>query len=617
MSNSLEDVKNRIKTRVPLDQLIGESVKLVRRGSSISACCPFHAEKSPSFHVYADNHYYCFGCKESGDAITFVRKTREMSFIEALKFLAAKYGIEAPELEEPESVKRRRGEQAVLSQIMAATQDFFVSELKSDRGAEARQYLRERGFSDENISKFGFGLTPAEGFGLVKHLRSLGFRQDDMIKASLAAISAKTGRPYDFFRERIMIPIRDVQGRVIAFGGRTTVGDPAKYKNSGATPLFDKSSVLFGLDYAKDSIKDRRSAVIVEGYMDALCLWQEGVTEVVASMGTALTVRQLRLLCQHTKSPEAIVLFDGDQAGHRATLAAIEVVLEVPELRVKAAKLSGNEDPDTFVRKQGVAALRDLLSKSVDLIEMAIASKLAGANTAAIPSIVTNEFVPWLARVQDPVKRGFLASRISGLTGVAVEIIARQLNSFSFGGVKPGWIAKRPEQTPVVEAEERSASVLPTRSLTPVEKGLLGHLYFAADGEVDCGKITDFMRNELSFEPLWNHFAKMLVHSHGRGLSPSSDPELKLGFSPEEASALEAITSLSPDSFLTRDRNKSLERLVIEQKRQNIQQSIALLKRRVQVAATQAPDEVPGFLNEVIALTQQLTGLERQLSGDQ
>ncbi|MEI6398096.1 MAG: CHC2 zinc finger domain-containing protein, partial [Pseudomonadota bacterium] len=263
MAASLDEVKERIKARVPLDQLIGETVTLVRKGPSVTACCPFHAEKSPSFHVYLDNHYYCFGCKEHGDAITFVRKTREMSFVESLKFLASKYGIEAPELEESDTLKRRRGELATLNQMMAVAQDLYTSELKAPRGAEAREYLRERGFTDENILKFGFGLTPAEGYGLVKHLRSMGFREDDMTRASLAGISAASGRPYDFFRERIMIPIRDVQGRVIAFGGRTITNDPAKYKNSGATALFDKSGVLFGLDHARDAIKDKRSAVIV------------------------------------------------------------------------------------------------------------------------------------------------------------------------------------------------------------------------------------------------------------------------------------------------------------------------------------------------------------------
>ena len=621
--NSLDDVKNRIKTRVPLDQLIGETVTLVRRGPSITACCPFHAEKSPSFHIYPDQHYYCFGCKESGDAITFVRKTRELSFIEALRFLSAKYGIEAPELEESEGVKRRRGEQVTLSQIMVAAQDFFASEMKTERGVEARKYLIDRGFSEDNILKFGFGLTPMEGYGLVKHLRSMGFREDDMIRASLAVVSAKSGRPYDFFRDRITIPIRDAQGRVIAFGGRTTVQDPAKYKNSGATSLFDKSAVLFGLDHAREAVKDKRSAVIVEGYMDALCLWQGGLHEVVASMGTALTVRQLKLLWQQTKTPEVILLFDGDSAGQRATLAAIEVVLELPELRVRAAKLDGQDDPDTFVRKHGVDALKQVLKRSVDLIELCISSKLTGVNAAAIPSIVSTEFVPWLAKIQDPVKKGFLVGRVSGLTGVPADVITRQLSSFSFGAARQSWAPNRQSVeraiTPVADqsASTSLAPILPTRALTPVEKGVLGHLFFAEVGEINCEKVATFIESELSLEPLWQRFAEHLITCHKNHLSPKTEPVWRADFTPEEDLELEVITALRAETFLSKDRNRALERLMLEQKRQNIQRAIAVLKRQVQVATAQAPDEVPSFIKEVMALTQSLTAIERQISGDQ
>jgi DNA primase len=610
MAVSLDDVKQRIKARVPLEQLIGETVALVRRGSSVTACCPFHAEKTPSFHIYPDQHYYCFGCRETGDAITFVRKTREMSFVESLKFLASKYGIEAPELEESDTWKRRRGEQAVLAQLMAAAQDFFRSEIKSDRGADARDYLRGRGFSDDAIGAFGFGLTAEEGFGLVKHLRALGFREDDMIRASLAALSTKTGRPYDFFRDRIMIPIRDVQGRVIAFGGRTTINDPAKYKNSGATPLFDKSGVLFGLDHARDAIKDRRQAIIVEGYMDALCLWQSGFHHVVASMGTALTVRQLKLLYQQTKVTDVIILFDGDAPGQKATLEAVEVVLEVPEITVKAGKLPGGEDPDTFIRKEGEEGLRRVVQNSVDLIDSSISAKLVGISQAAIPNVVSTEFVPWLARVTDPIKLGYLVNRIVGLSGVPADAINRQLRSFH---LKPQVSFRGPMRQQAehrgVDDEGRQEALLPTRALTPIETGFLGHLYFAKDGELDVGLVSAFVAKELMLEPLWEQFAKHMIQCHGEGLAPTSRRDFLSCYSPEEVRVLAAIVDLSAESFASGDRKKSLETLIIAQKRLNIQQSISLLKRQVQLASVQAPEQVPGFLAEVMALTKTLSAL--------
>lgn len=616
MAASLDDVKQRIKARVPLDQLIGETVTLVRRGTSITACCPFHAEKTPSFHVYPDNHYYCFGCKETGDAITFIRKTREMSFIDSLKFLASKYGVEAPELEESDFVKRRRGEQAALAQMLAAAQDFFKSELKTPRGSDAKAYLISRGFTEDTIEEFGFGLTPAEGFGLVKHLRALGFREDDMIRASLAVLSTKSGRPYDFFRERIMIPIRDVQGRVIAFGGRTTVNDPAKYKNSGSTPLFDKSAVLFGLDHAREAIKDKRQAIIVEGYMDTLCLWQEGFRNVVASMGTALTVRQLKLLSQQTKVSDVVILFDGDSPGQKATLDAIDVVLEVPELSVKAAKLSGGEDPDTYVRNNGPEALHKILSQSVDLIDAAIGSKLSGISPAAIPSIVSKDFVPWLSRIEDPIKRGYLVNRIFGLTGVPVDAINRQLRSFHLTptpGSRP--MAYQVPERESADPESARLQALPTRVLTPIEKGFLGHIYFAKSEELDPGVIGSFVSKELMLEPLWEQFARHVVQCHADGVAPREKTTFLSAYSSEEAQVLSAVTELSPDSFATDDRRRSLDRLILEQKRANIQQSIALLKRQVQMASTQSPQDVPGFLAEVMALTQSLTALDRSLGG--
>jgi DNA primase len=613
MAASLDDVKNRIKSRVPLDQLIGETVSLVRRGSSVMACCPFHNEKSPSFHIYADGHYYCYGCKENGDAITFVKKTRELSFIEALRFLAAKYGVEAPELEENDFMKRRRGEHSELSKMTAAAQEFFVAQLFSPRGEEARNYLKGRGFSDENIASFGFGLTPEEGFGLVKHLRSLGFREGDMIKASLAGISTKTGRPYDFFRERIMIPIRDPQGRVIAFGGRTTSGDPAKYKNSGSTPLFDKSSVLFGLDRARDAIKNHHRTIIVEGYMDALALWQAGLHEVVASMGTSLTVRQLKVLSQQTKISDVVLLFDGDAAGQEQTLNKVDVVLEVPELHVKAARLTDQEDPDTFVMKHGLPALEKIVDQSVDLLDAAIGSKLKGINAAAIPTVVNQEFVPWLARTTDIVKKGYLISKVSQLTGIAPHLLEQQIRAQGNPSRLP---AMRPIQGAVSESHDpENQMMLPTRDLNPIEIGVLGHLFFAEPGEIDFGKIGTFLFRELSLEPLWENFARQLGRCYEEGEAPYKClSKLMTDFSPEEVAALCPITELEPEKFASHERTHAVELLISEHKRRNIQQSMTILKRQLQISMTQNPQEAVQFLQEMKSLSQQLQVLEKSIS---
>lgn len=591
MSASLDEVKSRIKSRVPLEKLIGESCELTRKGSNFVGCCPFHAEKSPSFYIYPDNHYYCFGCKESGDAISFVRRTRELNYVDTLRFLASKYGIDAPELDETDITKQRRGEISSLSQVTVAAQDFFKQELKSERGRAARDYLIDRGFTSESVEKFGFGLTPDLGYGLFKHLKSLGFRGDDILKAGLGVISTNTGKFYDFFRERIMIPIRDPQGRIIAFGGRATGDDPAKYKNSGATPLFDKSSVLFGLDIAKEAIRSKGRAIIVEGYMDTLCLWQGGFPETVASMGTSLTLRQLKLLVQQAKTKEAVILFDGDFAGQKATLGLIEVALEVPELRIKAAKLPQSDDPDTFLRSNGPEALRQLISGASDLIDMAITWRLAGIGQAAFPSLVREEFIPWLAKIHDQVKLGFLINKVATLTGIKIDFIQRELRSLHVAPVRhlPQAVRK------------------PMRRLSMVEKGFLGNLYFAQPGELDLSKANNFMALDVNLESLWELFGKRCLEILANGICPKESESFLSVFSHEDLPDLAQITEADPKSFHSDARSVVFNGLLNEQKRIQIQDSIKQLKQQVIWAESHEPADVPKYLAEVSSLTKELS----------
>jgi DNA primase len=212
LATSLDDVKRRILSRVQLADLIGERVKLVSRSGRPIGCCPFHAEKTPSFYVY-DDRYYCYGCKAAGDAIEYVRKTEGISYPEALRYLAGKYGIEAPELDEARGRLQNHRAEASLYKMMATAQDFFVAGLEGEGGEAARAYLERRGFSPENVKTFGFGLTPAEGFGLVKHLRAKGYQAQDMIDCSLATATTRDGRPYDYLSHRITIPIREQQAR--------------------------------------------------------------------------------------------------------------------------------------------------------------------------------------------------------------------------------------------------------------------------------------------------------------------------------------------------------------------------------------------------------------------
>ena len=412
---STEIAKQRILQRVPLSDLIGEKVRLKQKGGRYSGCCPFHDDASPSFYIF-DDHYYCFGCHARGDAITFVREQQGLSFIEALRFLAQKYGIEAPELENPSQDRAQRQSEASLYKICAASLQIFQTQLQSQDGAIARDYLINSGFQPDFIEKHQFGLSSKDPQHLVQHLLRQGFQVSDLITSSVANSSQYDKRAYDFFTARLMIPIYDLYGRVVAFGGRTLGDEQPKYKNSRETPLFDKSHVLYGLHIARDSIRKQRRAIVCEGYMDVLQLWQGGTSYSVACLGTALTIHHLRRLASLT--PRVFLIFDGDRAGRAATLRTVSLALEVPQTEFKVVILPANHDPDTFIRAHGAQALEELLGTAQNLLEFAIQARISETHELGIPDLISKEFVPWLLSIPDSIKRNYLAHKIADLTGV-------------------------------------------------------------------------------------------------------------------------------------------------------------------------------------------------------
>ncbi len=431
--DSLPTIKAKILGRVTLQQVVGEAVSLKNQSGRAVGLCPFHEEKSPSFYVF-DDHYYCFGCKASGDLFNFVGQSQGLTFFDTLKFLAHKYQIEIPELERK---RKNSGDSSTQSffKAMLSAQDIFTQELNSSRGDSARKYLEDRGFSPLSLEKFGFGFTPEKPWGLTETLKKQQMKEEVLIAMSLSSISQKTGRPYDFFRNRIMIPIHDSLGRLIAFGGRTTDDHPAKYKNSANTPLFEKSHILFNFHRAKEAIKLKKRALLVEGYMDALCLAAGGFAETVASMGTAFSHKQLQNLAQITDN--LIVLFDGDEAGHKASLDMIDLVLEFTDLNVKVARLPSGVDPDQFLRTHGADALEEFLQKeSLDMVSFCIKNRLFYAGINNIPKIVKDEFIPWLAKFSDPIKKSFLISKLAQWTEISAADLNRSVSAELRGAKK-------------------------------------------------------------------------------------------------------------------------------------------------------------------------------------
>ena len=354
-----------LRIRTPLPAIIGRRVRLARSGRQWKGCCPFHGEKTPSFYVYEDGHFHCFGCGAHGDAIGFVMQSEGAGFMEAVERLAAEAGLEVPKPspEVAEAERRRLDVAAVLDAAQAA----YHRRLFLPEGRHALAYLRGRGLTDDTIRRFGLGWS-GEGRGaLAADLGRDGVAADQLVAAGLLRRDDETGRQFELFFNRVMFPIRDRRGRVISFGGRTLGEGQPKYVNGPETELFSKRRTLYALDLAREAVRGGASLLVVEGYMDVIALAQAGLGGAVAPLGTALTEEQLEELWR--LSPAPTLCFDGDAAGSRAAARAAELALPLlaPERTLRVARLPGGDDPDTLVRRQGVDAMRAVLTSAVPL----------------------------------------------------------------------------------------------------------------------------------------------------------------------------------------------------------------------------------------------------------
>jgi DNA primase len=354
-----------LRARTPLAALIGRRVKLERAGRQWKACCPFHGEKTPSFYIY-DDGYHCFGCGAHGDAITFVMQTQGAGFIEAVQQLAAEAGLEVPK-PSPAAAEAER-QRHTLIEVLEAAGRAYQRRLHLPEGRPALDYLLRRGLTEDTIAAFGLGWS-GEGRGaLAAELAREGIERAQLLEAGLLRPPAEPGRePGELFFNRVMFPIRDRQGRIVSFGGRTLGDGQPKYLNGPETPVFSKRRTLFGLDRARAAVRDGAELVAVEGYMDVIALHQAGIGGAVAPLGTALTEDQLQELWR--LAPVPILCFDGDPAGARAALRAAETALPLltPDQSLRIATLRAGDDPDSYVRRQGAEGFRAILTDALPL----------------------------------------------------------------------------------------------------------------------------------------------------------------------------------------------------------------------------------------------------------
>ncbi|NLU41308.1 MAG: DNA primase [Firmicutes bacterium] len=428
-----DELKEEIRSRNRLEDVVGTYVTLKRSGKSLTGLCPFHNERTPSFSVSPDKQlYYCFGCGASGDVFDFVMEYERLDFMEAAKRLAERAGIVLDTGDESSSERKRRQERETLYEVNGIAAKYFRYRLlKSRLAAAARNYLSSRGVSSESSERFLLGYAMDSWDDLYRVLQKRGISEDGMVLSGLVKKGKKSA--YDVFRDRIMFPIRDASGRVLGFGGRALPGkgdDQPKYLNSQETPVFSKRRILYGIDVARDSIRRSERAVVVEGYMDVVTCHQYGFTNVVASLGTSLTRDQAQLLARY--APEVVILYDADVAGQDATLRGLEL-LRSEGLRVKVVTLEEGEDPDSFLRANGASKLKALLESAKNLTEYRIDSvvKNTDLRDASLKAEASRQCIAILVEVSDPIERLEYSKYAAYQLMVDEDVFLRQVDAAS------------------------------------------------------------------------------------------------------------------------------------------------------------------------------------------
>jgi DNA primase len=366
-----------IRTRVPLADIVGKQVRLQRRGREFTGLCPFHREKSPSFSVVEDKGFFhCFGCGAHGDVIGFVMRTENLAFPEAVERLAGMAGLEMPRQSPQEREREKRA--ATLYDVLEEAARWFEQQLTAPEGGETRDYLQRRGVRPETVERFRLGYAPDGRNRLIRHLLDRGASAELIATAGLSAGGDDGRDPVDRFRHRLMFPIGDRSGRVIAFGGRTMGDHPAKYLNSPETPVFHKGRLLYGYAQARKAAHEAGTVIVSEGYMDVIALAQAGFTHAVAPLGTALTETQLALLWRIADEP--ILCFDGDNAGKAAAFRSVDRALPglMPGKSLRFAMMPSGVDPDDLIKARGRGAMKEVLDHALPLLDMLWRQKTEG-----------------------------------------------------------------------------------------------------------------------------------------------------------------------------------------------------------------------------------------------
>ena len=413
-----------------VEDVVGDFVTLKRRGSSLWACCPFHNEKTPSFHVEPSRGIYkCFGCGKSGTAVGFVMEYEKLSYTEALKYLARKYHIEVKEKEETaEDIAARQRNESLMA-VSEFAFNFYKDQLKTDEGRSvALQYFHSRGLEDETIDKYGLGWAPKTKSAFTEAAKAAGYKDEYLTETGLCAQWDTDGSLHDRFYDRVMFPIHSVSGRVIAFGGRTLFTDKtvAKYVNSKESEIYVKSRSLYGIYFAKGAISRADKCYLVEGYLDVLSMHQLGIVNTVASSGTSLTVEQIRLIKRFTEN--ITIMYDGDSAGIHAALRGIDMVLR-EGMNVKVVLIPDGDDPDSYARKHSLEEVEAFIAANEQDFIAFKADLLLGeaGNDPLKRANLINDIADTVAGIPDAVKRSVYTDSISTKFRIDADILGDRI----------------------------------------------------------------------------------------------------------------------------------------------------------------------------------------------
>lgn len=546
--------------RNDITEIVSSYVSLKRRGRNMVGLCPFHGEKTPSFNIYTENgSFYCFGCGVGGDVISFIMKIENLDYVDAVKFLAQRAGIEVPQSSYDDSMSKLR------TRVFEANREaarFYYSTLNSPSGAKGLEYFHSRGLSDRTIRHFGLGFADDDWSSLCKHLHSKGFKDNELVAANLAVKRKNGNGVYDRFTNRVMFPIIDLRGNVIAFGGRIMTDEKPKYLNTSDTPVFKKSANLFSLNNAKNS--GTRTLILCEGYMDVISVNQAGFTNAVATLGTALTSEQAMLMKRY--SDEVIICYDADEAGQKATARAIPI-LRNAGLLIRVLSIPNGKDPDEFIRSKGAdgsAAFKAVIEKSGNDIEYRLQKLRQSYNLETTDGKVgyLESASKVVASISSPIERDVYTSKICNEFGIDKNSFSQQILN----------ITKRQNRESVKKEVRKIQTDLSGRNdkintdhykkprSSSAEEALVVYLINNPDS---ANFISDSVKPEQFQNSLMKRYYEYILRRIQSGLEPLNN--ITADFTSDEASKLYQMMSKSVGAVSTESAMREYIKVINEE----------------------------------------------------